>query len=166
MVSIDSISSSGDVAARQSQMQQIKADFDKLQQSLQSGDLSGAQQAFAALQKDGPQGTNNPLQSQIDALGQALQSGNLSAARQAFSSLQSAAKTQASPLGAGGSGSGGAGGAEGSGSGSSPSKTVVSTSTSTSASGEITTVTTYSNGTTETTISYGPPPSSTQSQLA
>lgn len=166
MASIDSISGSGDIAARQSQMQQVKNDFDQLQQSLQSGNLSAAQQAFAALQQDAPQGTNNPLQSQINALGQALQSGNLSAARQAFSSLQSAVKTHAPPSGAGAGGAGG--GAEGSGGSgsSSSSKTVVSTSTSTSASGQITIVTTYSDGSTETTVSYGPPPSSTQSQVA
>jgi hypothetical protein len=39
----------------------------------------------------------------------------------------------------------------------------VSETSTTSASGMITTVLTYSNGTTETVTSYGPPPASTQS---
>ncbi len=157
--SIDVNSVSGASIASQSQLQQIKADFNQLKQRLQSGDLSGAQQAFADLQKLAPQGASGPFQDQINALGQALQSGNLSAAQQAFSALQSAAETQGPPRGTRSADATGTNGANGS----SSTKTVVRTTSSVSPDGEITTVTQYSDGTTSTTTSYGPPPNSTQS---
>jgi hypothetical protein len=78
--------------------QQVKSDFQALSTALQSGDLSGAQQAYASLQKDAPalfqsassQGTNssNPLEAALGSIGSALQSGSLASAQQAFSSLQ------------------------------------------------------------------------------
>ena len=58
--------------ALQSAAQQAKANFEKLQQDIQAGNLAGAQQAFAALQQNGPLGQTNPLQKQIDALGRLL----------------------------------------------------------------------------------------------
>ena len=149
--SIDS-SSSSNVAALQSKMQQAKVNFDKLVQSLQSGNLAGAQQAFAALQQNAPQGQTNPLQKRIDALGQALQSGNLAAAQQALSALQSAGQALGSQGGRGsGAGGGGGGGSGGAGGSSSSSKTEVSATSTTSASGVITTVITYSDGSQATT---------------
>jgi hypothetical protein len=39
----------------QDRMQQSRQDFQKLGQGLQTGNLTGAQADFAALQKDGPQ---------------------------------------------------------------------------------------------------------------
>ena len=83
----------------QNSFQQRRADFQQLAQALQSGDLSGAQQAFAALQQAGsssgtqgqgspPSGQNNPLASDLSTLGQALQSGDLSSAQKAFATLQ------------------------------------------------------------------------------
>ena len=82
---------------------QRKQDFQNLASALQSGDLSGAQKAFAQLQQDGPNagqtqnsqnpnqgnGQNNPFQ----ALASALQSGDLSGAQQAFSQLQQSMKS-------------------------------------------------------------------------
>jgi hypothetical protein len=162
-------SSSSNVAALQSRMQQAKADFDALLQNVQSGNLAGAQQAFAALQQSAPQGPNSPLQKQTAALGQALQSGNLAAAQQAISALQSAAQALGGQGGGHGSGTGGGGGGGSGGAGgssSSSSKTVVSVTSTTSANGMITTVTTYSDGSQATTTSSGPVPASTQSIVA
>lgn len=82
---------------------QRKQDFQNLASALQTGDLSGAQKAFAQLQQDGPKavqtqnsqksnqsnGQNNPFQ----ALASALQSGDLSGAQQAFSQVQQNMKT-------------------------------------------------------------------------
>jgi hypothetical protein len=165
--SIDASSSNSNTAALQTQMQQVKAEFDKLKESLESGDLSGAQQAYAALQQNASQGGNNPLQSKFDALGQALQSGDLAAAQQAFSALQAAAPQPQQQGGAGGgAAAGGASSGGGGGSRSSSSKTIVSETSTTSASGQITTVITYSDGSKETSTSYGPPSNSTQSVFA
>ena len=80
---------------------QWKQDFKQLASSLQSGDLSGAQQAYAALQQlqqsvqprgqssNGQQASsNNSIQNDFAALGQALGNGDLSTAQSAFSQLQ------------------------------------------------------------------------------
>jgi hypothetical protein len=86
-------------AAQQSTFQQRAQDFKALQSALQSGDLSGAQQAFASLQQDLPgtaqiaNGSNqsNPVSKvsqDFQALQSALQSGDLATAQQAFSTLQ------------------------------------------------------------------------------
>src|SRR5580704_4447677 len=88
---------------RQNPFQEIKQDFQQLSSALQSGDLSGAQSAYSAIQQvlgansgsssnttssntssSGP----NTLQTDFAALGQALQSGDLSTAQSAFSQLQ------------------------------------------------------------------------------
>ena len=72
-------------------------DFKQLASSLQSGDLTGAQQAYTALQQllpnqdpNSPQApsSGNPISTDFKALGQALQSGDLSSAQSAFSQLQ------------------------------------------------------------------------------
>jgi hypothetical protein len=100
-MSVSAISSSSGFSPVdwQSKAQQIKTDFQSLDQALQSGDLKTAQQAFAALQKDSPAksstastsstSSSNP-NDQMNTLSQALQSGNLSAAQQAFAQLQQA----------------------------------------------------------------------------
>jgi hypothetical protein len=76
--------------------------FKALQSALQSGDLSGAQTAFAALQKDlQPPSPTTPASSaarqstqisqggqDLETLANALSSGDLSGAQQAFASLQ------------------------------------------------------------------------------
>ena len=65
-------------------------DFKALQTALQAGDLSGAQQAFATLQKDQPassqaaQAANAPSQNSQGA----LTSGDVSGAQQAFAALK------------------------------------------------------------------------------
>ncbi len=72
------------------------SDFQNLMQSLQSGNLSGAQQAFAALtqemgsssQTGSSASAGSTFSQDLSAVGQALQSGNMSAAQQAFAKLQ------------------------------------------------------------------------------
>ena len=85
-----------------SAFKQRRQDFEALAQALGSGDLSGAQSAFAALQQDlknvgqsqsgqqaGASGQDK-FQTALQALSQALSSGDLSAAQSAFASLQQA----------------------------------------------------------------------------
>ncbi|HVN27422.1 MAG TPA: hypothetical protein VMT64_03000 [Candidatus Binataceae bacterium] len=63
--------------------------FEQLASSLQSGNLSGAQQAYntlSGLLKNST--TASPVSQAFKAIGEALQSGNLGAAQQAFSTLQ------------------------------------------------------------------------------
>jgi len=83
----------------QNVFQQQRQDFNQLAQALQSGDLEGAQKAFANLQSlqpsNGPNSNSsaNPIQNDFAALGQALSSGNLSQAQSDFSQLQSDLKS-------------------------------------------------------------------------
>ncbi len=74
-------------------------DFQALQSALQSGNLSGAQQALAAFQQDQPKSSQavsnssassqtSPVAKDLQALQSALQSGNLSGAQQAFASFK------------------------------------------------------------------------------
>jgi len=106
VTSISTIGSSPYQSSWQSPFQQISSNFQQLGQSLSSGNLSGAQQAFSSLQQllpggqqgqssstssstSGTQGSgNSTIQQDMAALGQALQSGNLSDAQQAYAQLQ------------------------------------------------------------------------------
>ena len=85
----------------QNNLGQFRQEFQALASDLQSGDLTGAQQAFAAVQQllpnssagnqtqNGQQGSNqNPFATDLNALGQALQSGKVSDAQEAFAKLQ------------------------------------------------------------------------------
>ncbi|MGO9136153.1 MAG: hypothetical protein ACLP9S_17860 [Syntrophales bacterium] len=83
----------------QNSFQQINQLFHQLGQALQSGDLSGAQNAFSSLQQLLPSSSANQAQTtqqtnqstfttDLNALGQALQSGDLSKAQAAFAKLQ------------------------------------------------------------------------------
>jgi hypothetical protein len=103
-VSVCAISSSSNLTQSDSTsvLNQLKQDFKQLANALQSGNLTGAQQAFKALQQlqqsnqsggqssNGQQSStgNNPIQNDFAALGQALSSGNLSAAQSDFSQLK------------------------------------------------------------------------------
>ncbi len=74
----------------QNPAQQLQANVKQLAQSLQGGDLAGAQQAYSSLQQtlgSGASSSANPLNKDLSSLGQALQSGNLSNAQQAFAQL-------------------------------------------------------------------------------
>ncbi len=84
-------------STQQSPWAQRKNLFDQLGQALQKGDLKAAQTAFAALQKNAPQGPppsqngqGNGAQSPFAALADALQKGDLAGAQQAFSQVQQA----------------------------------------------------------------------------
>ena len=84
----------------QDRMQQFRQDFQKLGQDLETGNLTGAQADFAALQKDGPQSSSstqnsNPISQTFQQLSTDLQSGNLTAAQQDYSNLQQDFQTQA-----------------------------------------------------------------------
>jgi outer membrane protein assembly factor BamD (BamD/ComL family) len=101
-MSIDPITSStntNQISETQNNFQQMSKYFNQLGQTLQSGDLSGAQSAFSSLQQLLPSSSANQAQTtqqtnqstfttDINALGQALQSGDLSKAQDAFAKLQ------------------------------------------------------------------------------
>jgi DNA-binding FadR family transcriptional regulator len=84
-----------------SPIQQVQQDYLQLASALQSGSLTGAQSAFAALeqalQTQGGTSTapatttstnsNDPIANDLNALGQALSSGNLTQAQSAFTQL-------------------------------------------------------------------------------
>ena len=87
-------------SSTQSNLKQVRQDFQDLAGALQSGDMPGAQTAYAALQQliqgmqsaSQPQGNGNGTQHQFNtdlaAVGKALQSGDVSAAQDAFKKLQ------------------------------------------------------------------------------
>lgn len=87
----------------QDRMQQFRKDFQQLGQDLQTGNLTGAQSDFAALQKDMPQSTSSPqgntsIAQTIQQLSNDLQSGNLTGAQQDYNTLQQDFQNQASPM--------------------------------------------------------------------
>jgi len=79
--------------------QQRRNDFQQLAQSLQSGDLAGAQAAFTDLtnlsqnSKAGAQSPTSQIGQDFAAIGQALQSGDLAGAQQAFATFQQDVKS-------------------------------------------------------------------------
>jgi hypothetical protein len=84
-------------------MQQFRKDFQQLGQDLQTGNLSGAQADFAALQKDGPQSSasarsSRPIAQAFQPLSTDLQSGNRTAAQQDDANLQQDFQIQASQM--------------------------------------------------------------------
>lgn len=76
--------------------QEFQQEFQQLGQDLQSGNLSGAQSDFTALEQLQPSSasstsstqSNNPVQQALNQLGQDLQAGNTSAAEQDYTTLQ------------------------------------------------------------------------------
>jgi len=99
ITSITSAAVQGIQSAQTNPYRQRKQDFEALAQALGSGDLAGAQTAFAALQQDlsgilqsgGAQqvaGTSQDvLQNDFGAIGQALAKGDVSGAQSAFAKL-------------------------------------------------------------------------------
>jgi len=104
-MSISSISSDPTVSQNYvSPFQQVRKDFAALKTSLTSGDLAGAQQAFATLQQDMQDigqaqnsqqsaaatatAASGPLDNDLAAIGNALQKGDLNGAQTAFATLQ------------------------------------------------------------------------------
>jgi len=88
--------------------QQLKKELKQLTDAIQTGNLTGAQQAYSALQQLDPQksqdstsgASTNPIRKDLKAVGQALQSGDLSGAQSAFSKLQTDLKAAAAQNGA------------------------------------------------------------------
>ncbi len=81
----------------QSVSQQQRNEFQQLSQSLQSGNLQGAQAAYKSLTQNSSGASttpsflsnkNSPLAQDFQAIGSALQSGNLQGAQTAFAKLQ------------------------------------------------------------------------------
>jgi DNA-binding FadR family transcriptional regulator len=73
-----------------SNLQQRRQEFQALGQALQSGDLAGAQQAFAALNPNASSSTQSTQSnSNVSQLAQALQSGDLAGAQKAFAAMRS-----------------------------------------------------------------------------
>jgi len=172
VTSISSTSQSYQTERLQISFQQIKNDWQSLEKSLQSGDLAGAQKAFASLQQGQqsmgppPGGENNQITSDFNALSTALQSGDIAAAQQAFSKLQTdmQAMRPAPGQGPGPGGPKGMGGGEASETEESDAtKTVASKVSQTNANGTTTVTTTYTDGTTSTVIEQ--PPVSSQPTL-
>jgi hypothetical protein len=96
-MSISAISPASSIYQPSSTQSAFSQDFSQLANSITSGNLSGAQQAYSSLSQllssvQGPSATNpnNPLTQALGQIGQALQNGNLSGAQQALSSLQQA----------------------------------------------------------------------------
>ena len=82
------------------QQNPFQQNLEALSQAVQSGNLSGAQQAYAVLtqsaQAQGPNGASNgqsnPFQQGLAAIGNALQSGSISDAQSALQNLQQTMK--------------------------------------------------------------------------
>jgi hypothetical protein len=101
-VSSSSLFQAYNTQSTQIKFQQIQSEFQQLSQDLQAGNLSQAQQDFAALQQNLPGAQVQPssavagrLAQAFQALGQDLQSGNLSAAQQDFATIQQTAQQRA-----------------------------------------------------------------------
>ncbi len=89
-----------------SNSKQLTQTLQTLQNSLASGDLTGAQSAFESLQKlsqnlatarGGSLTSGSQLSTDLATLGSALNSGDVSSAQSAFATLQSDLKNAASP---------------------------------------------------------------------
>ncbi|MDE3155684.1 MAG: hypothetical protein KGN76_11310 [Acidobacteriota bacterium] len=72
-----------------SSLQQTRSLFQQLSNSLQSGNLPQAQQAFTSLAQDLPANAKGPFAQDFQAIGQALRANDLQGAQQAFAKLQS-----------------------------------------------------------------------------
>jgi hypothetical protein len=95
-MSIAAISSSS-VINQTSQPTSSQQLLSQLLNSIKSGDLDGAQKAYAAFtQAQSANGStanpNSPLAQALNQIGQALQSGNIGGAQQALTSLQGQAR--------------------------------------------------------------------------
>lgn len=86
-----SISAQGQWMARTQENNPFKTDFDNLGDLISSGDLEGAQKAYAAMQEKmgGAQGSGDSMAEAFAAIGTALDSGDLTAAQDAWDSMQS-----------------------------------------------------------------------------
>ena len=95
-MSITSITSNAPAFQTNPPQNTVRQNFQQLSQSIQSGDLSVAQTAYASLIQNLPQQSagngNNPFQQAIASIGSALQSGDISGAQQTLQTMQSQMK--------------------------------------------------------------------------
>ncbi|MBI1754014.1 MAG: hypothetical protein HY014_10035 [Acidobacteria bacterium] len=103
-----SLSLTAQAMARPQGSNPFQTDLENLGKLIDSGDLSGAKKAYAALQEKmqahrPAEGGDDPLAGAFTAIGEALDSGDETAAKTAFQSLQ----TQLASLGAPGAGQSG-----------------------------------------------------------
>jgi len=110
-LSINSLNNYYSSSYAQNNASAAQTDFQNLGQALQSGNISAAQTAFAALQEtyqgqspasssssssSQSPSTSNPITTDLNALASALSSGNLSTAQSAYTQLQKDMQTQGS----------------------------------------------------------------------
>lgn len=78
----------------QNRLQKFRQDFQQIGEDLQSGNVAGAQAAFANIPKPGRGQTSSqpgaPIEQAFGQLGQNLQSGNVAAAEQDYTKIQQA----------------------------------------------------------------------------
>ena len=178
-----------------SSLQLLANNYNALGQSLASGDLSGAQQAYASLIQTatgagGSDATTGATPSptsiasstgsssgsssggsvgaDLAALGRALESGNLAGAQQAFATLNQAIQSVGAAghgHGAHGGGKDASGGDASSGSSSATASTVTNQVTTTNADGSLSVTTTYADGTSTTKIEPNPRPTQSTNTL-
>ncbi len=143
------------------QFQQVRSDFQSLQQALKAGNLAGAQKAYASLQSDSANGPQPPAGSAaanyIEELGDALDAGDLSGAQDAFSSLQTEFQNARQARGPHGPPPDGGGDKDSSNSDNSQ-KTIASQVATTNANGTVTVTITYTDGSTSTKNEPNPNP--------
>ena len=93
-MSITGVSQSAGQPAFNTTFQQRNDAMNSLDQALSSGDLTGAQSAFSALQSLAPQGgkapggSDSPFAKDMAAVSSALQSGDMATAQSAFATLK------------------------------------------------------------------------------
>ena len=94
-MTVSGISSVSPSLAAQASFQKRQADFQALGSALNSGDLAGAQKAFADFLQTAPGVSgvgsapgSSPIGQDLQALGSALQSGDVAGAQKAFAGLQ------------------------------------------------------------------------------
>jgi hypothetical protein len=83
--------------------QQFQTDFQDLGSKIQSGDLEGAKQAYAAMKDkikghQPPGGGDDPMAQGFAAIGKALDSGDTKAAQSAYQSMQTKMESMASMM--------------------------------------------------------------------
>ena len=91
-MSTSSISSASSGYQPNSLQSTLRQNFQTLSQAIQSGNLSAAQQAYAARSQNAPAQANgsaaNPFQQALAGIGSALQSGDIASAQTALQGLQ------------------------------------------------------------------------------
>ena len=90
-------------SGNQNRLQKFRQDFQQIGEDLQSGNVAGAQAAFANIPKPGQgqpssQG-GTAIEQAFGQLGQSLQSGNVAAAQQDFTQIQKDVENRFSQLG-------------------------------------------------------------------